>query len=181
MLGVVVVATILAGFTVAKVNLGRRLVWTATAAAAAFGLAVAFIDIREARATEELAEAVVDIARRENPHGQTWFAGAWAFEYYALKNGLQPLDPNRSELQAGDLVVLVEQQLNRVDFHPGEAPLSKLHTVEATDNMPWCTVLCYYCGSAPIRHHEGPRLRATVYRVNAGAVLAAHGTLPGVH
>jgi hypothetical protein len=144
------------------------------------GAAVALIDVREAQATQELASTAVEIAQRENPGGRSWFSGAWAFQYYGMRQGLLPIAPEVTTLQAGDLLILSEQQLNRIDFRPDNAPLMKLQVVELRDHLPWQTLSCYYCGPTPLRHHEGARLKLTVYCVVEDFVARGHGVLPGV-
>ena len=138
-LGIVVVATFLVSFVAARQAQSRRLAWAAATAAMAMGLAVALIDLREMQATQELAEAAVQIAKRENPQGRTWFSGAWAFQYYAMAGGLTPLDPDRSELCAGDLLILTQQQLSGIDFGVSDAPLAKVAAVRVEDWLPWRT------------------------------------------
>jgi hypothetical protein len=179
-LGVAVVTTFVVGFIAARKALTRRLVWTAVGAAMCFGLAVALIDMGEAQATKELAEAAMRFAKRENPEGRTWFSGAWSFQFYTMAAGLMPVDPHSSELRAGDLLILTQQQLRGVDFQVADAPLAKVAAISLEDNMPWQTLMCYYCGCTPVQHHEGPRLRLTAYRVLADFVPIDHGILQTV-
>jgi hypothetical protein len=166
-LGVAVVATILVGFVIARHAIRPAMVWCAAGAAIAVGLFVALIDIHEARATQQLADRAIQIAQQQNPQHKNWFSGAWAFQYYAMQHGMVPLDPVHSQLHAGDLVFLVEQQLDRIDFHPEAVPLAREAVVTLGDDVPWRTVLSFYCGAAPLKHHEGPRLRFVVYRALA--------------
>jgi hypothetical protein len=143
-----------------------------------FGITLAVVDWREARATQELAEAAVQIARATQPCGKTWFCGTWSFPYYAMRDGLYPLTPDQTLLRRGDLLVLSEQQLHRIDFRPDQAPLEKLQVVTIADGLPWRTLACYYAGRTPLQHQEGPRLRLTAYRVLADFVPTAQGELP---
>ena len=177
MLGVVVVTTLLtarlAHFAIPHL---RRRLWAAAGVSAACGIALALIDLREAAAAEEAARAAAQVAR--NGSGSAWFSGTWGFQFHAVRERLRPLQPGQTQLKRGDRLVLAEQQLARIDFCPDDAPLAPLQTIAIEDRSPWRTVLCYYCGRIPVQHHEGPRLRVTVYRVLADFVPTSHGELP---
>jgi hypothetical protein len=179
-LGVVVASTMLMGHVVSKQPQGRRLVWTCAGAGMVLGALVALIDLHEALATEQLVEAAGKIAQHESSGGRSWFSGIWAFQFHAMRHGMEPLAPNGSELHAGDLLVLAEQQANRIDFHPGTAPLELVQVVTLEDNVPWQTLICYYAGRTPVQHHVGPRLRVFIYRALRDFVPDANGVLPPI-
>jgi hypothetical protein len=173
------------GYLVSQYRPSPRLVWTAATAGMALGLAVALIDHHEAVATEELGKAAARIATDSNTNtigakSRTWFSGTWAFQHYAMRQGMMPLDPGISELRTGDVLILANQQVNRIDFRPDLAPLERVETVTIQDKLPWHTLVCYYCGATPVKHHKGPRLSLTVYRVLADFVPMAQGNLPGM-
>ena len=90
------------------------------------------------------------------------------------------MQPGRTEVKCGDVLVLAEQQLHRVDFRPGEAPLTLLQVIAVEDRLPWRTVSCYYCGRTPLQHHQGPRVRVAVYRALADFIPTSHGELSGL-
>jgi hypothetical protein len=174
-LGVVVVATLVVGrFAPGG---ARGSLWLAAGMSTACGLGLTGVDIQEAEATRQAAERVVAIGRN-HPGATTWFAGVWGFQFYAQRQGLQPLRPFVSQVKRGDLIALVEQPLKRIDFHPATSPLETVEIIAIQDDLPWQTVLCYYAGSAPVRHFEGLRIRVTVYRACEDFVPVGLGELP---
>jgi hypothetical protein len=182
MLGLAVVMTLLAGRSALATGVVRsRALWLATAGSAACGILVSYVDLREAEASREVAEAIAATAKRF-PSGTTaWFSGAWSFPFYAQRQGLQPVLHGQSALKRGDLLVLAEQPRKRVDFHPERAPLELVSVVSVEADVPWQTVPCYYGGRTVLRHLEGARIRAVVYRVLEEFVPSAYGELPALH
>jgi hypothetical protein len=181
-LGIMVVATILSGRLTALVgNAAKGPVVCATLVGAVCGVLVAAIDRQEALAARDAAQRARDFVSGQPHAGTAWFNSAWGFDYYAAHGGLVPLVPGQQTLRAGDLVVLVEQPLDRPDFGPDQAPLLKLVEYCQEDALPWRTLRCYYGGRTPLRHHAGPRVRLAIYRVLADFVPTSRGTLPGLH
>ena len=187
-LGVTMAASVLIGYVAVRAGVGgwqplgdlmrtRWLTWTATAASITFGVAVMLIDAREAHATRELVESARHFSQRENNGGRAWFSGIWAFQFYAMNDGMMPIVPGQSELRTGDLVFLPEQQIARLDFRPEQMPLDELEVVTIEDRLPWRTLVCYYAGATPVRGQAGPRLRMRVYRVTRDFVPQAYGSL----
>jgi hypothetical protein len=68
-------------------------------------------------------------------------------------------------VQRGDLLVLAEQPLKRLNMHLESAPVIEQDVIVIEDDLPWQTVLCYYGGRTPVRHLAGPRIRVTVYQL----------------
>jgi len=166
-LGITVAATVLVGHVITFRRPSRRLIWMAAGTSICLGIAVALIDIREAHATQELATATAQIVEREVGNRKAWFSGIWEFQYYAIRHGMSPLDFKESRLKSGDLLILTEQQVRQTYFRPEHAPLKLLVTPTIEDTLPWRTLVCYYAGATPVRHHVGPRLNASIYRVLA--------------
>jgi len=61
--------------------------------------------------------------------GRVWFEGHWGFQYYMQSFGAWPLDANASKLQAGDFLIIPEQ--NSSSPLPTGGKLTCLETVEA--------------------------------------------------
>jgi hypothetical protein len=179
LLGVVMVATLLVGsYTSLTLGLKRNCLWLATLFSAALGLFVAWIDVLEADATRAAAERTAEVARPYATNNTAWFSATWGYQFYAVQHHLQPLIPYQSQLKRGDWLILAEQPLWRVNFHTESAPLELREIITVEDGLPWQTVLCYYCGRAPLHHDEGPRIRVTIYRVLEDFVPTAKGVLP---
>jgi hypothetical protein len=180
-LGVIVVTALIAGVALERLAPDCRQLWSAVCGGAAFALVLALIDMREAWAAKDTVEKIAQIVNLHQSGGRTWFQGVWGFQSYALRHGFEPLAPGHSMLRHGDLVVLADQQLNAVDFRPEEMPLQWIAVATFEDSFPWRTLCCYYGGPVPVSHHEGPRVRATVYRVEADFLANTYGVKPPVH
>jgi hypothetical protein len=181
-LGVVVVATLLTGRLAGDARARNRTAFLgATAAGATCAILVAVVDLQEALAAQHVLEKAEEFISREQPGRKTWFYGAWSMIFYARHDGLEPIASGRQTLHAGDVLVLAEQPIWRLDFQPEQAPLAKLAVIDEQDALPWRTVACYYCGRTPLQHHEGPRLRLTIYRVLSDFVPSSHGVLRAMH
>jgi hypothetical protein len=180
-LGIVVVATVLTGRLATMTPSRTR--WPlqfATAVGSACGVFVTIIDFQEALATHQATETAAAVVNGERHGGTTWYSATWAVCYYAERDGMVPLAPNRQHVRAGDLLVIVEQPLIRFAFALDRAPVTPVAVIDQQDDLPWRTVVCYYGGRTPLQHHEGPRLRLTVYRVLADFVPTTHGVLAGL-
>ncbi len=78
--------------------------------AGALALAVTWADYQTAAASRV---AAADIARHCRHHaGALWYQGHWGFQYYMDLAGAAPLDFERYERKAGDLVVLPQSNTN---------------------------------------------------------------------
>jgi 4-amino-4-deoxy-L-arabinose transferase-like glycosyltransferase len=178
-LGVVVVATLLAGrFAWHNGAVQRGPLWFAAGVSAACGALLAFVDYQEANATRQAAEQAAAVVRSNSSAQTAWFSGAWGFQFYAERQGLRPLLPGVTRVRRGDLLVLARQPLNRLDLHLESAPVLEEQVIAIQDSLPWQTVLCYYGGRTPVRHVEGPRIRVSVYRVLEDFVVTVHGQQP---
>jgi hypothetical protein len=138
------------------------------------GLLFYGIDWRDARAQKQAAEGAAQLAQRFGESGTVWVVGIWGFEFYAERAGLQPLVLGRSHLHKGDRIVVYDDYFFCLQpFRWQDAPLQVADHVTVEDALPLRTVVCYYFGAAPLRHQEGPRASATVYRVTADFVPRA--------
>jgi hypothetical protein len=175
-LGVMVVAMVLVGRAAWLSGAVQRGAWWFVAGVSAVcGAWLAFIDLREADATQQAAEQSAAIVRSLSTGGKAWFSGTWGFQFYAQRQGLEPLVPGVTQLQRGDLLIMAQQSLKRIDLHLESAPVLEQQVVMVQDDIPWQTVLCYYGGRTPVRHFEGPRIRVTIYRVLEDFVPTGHG------
>jgi hypothetical protein len=179
-LGVSVVAAVLLAAALEQLAPPRRLVWSAAWCGAAFGIAVALIDVHEATAVQVTAARAAAIAEDQAGEGRIWFHGIWGFQCFCIERGLAPMVPNKSILKRGDYVILADQPLEQLDFRPAEEPLTIVGVVQWLDDLPWQAAPCLYSGAAPLRHQNGPRIRATVYRVTGDFTPTIHGTRPGL-
>lgn len=180
-LGIVVVATLLTARLAAAQSASRGPVLVATLASAFLAILVSAVDFQEALATRRAAAQTAAVLQANPEHGRTWFSSYWGYTFYALREGMVPIESGRVTLRAGDLLILVEQPISRLDFEPAKAPLAVLAVIEEEDLLPWRTVACYYAGRTPLQHHVGPRLRITIYRVLADFVPTAQGVAPPLH
>ncbi len=166
-IGVVVVATVVVGRLAAQTGWGDRRaawVWPVAAGSAMLGLAVYTVDLREALAERR---AIAKVARRlgDAGTGRAWFAGHWGIQYYAERAGMRPVIPGRSRLAAGDWLAVPDDRVAQQPLSLDMSRLEEAGRVTVTDRLPLQTLSCYYGGRTALEHHEGPRVRLTLYRV----------------
>ena len=90
---------------------GRWAVWAAVAPGIALGLFYESVDISDSRVEPEAARQAAAFIRNEDSQATVWFTGHWGFQYEAIKQGMKPVVPGRSLLQAGDWLVAPEPWL----------------------------------------------------------------------
>jgi hypothetical protein len=187
-LGVVVVATLLAGRLASRTCRSRgrvRLVYGLAACSAVLGLAFAALDWWEGWTEKTLAERAAAAAHARGG-GTVWFVGHWGFQYYAERCGMRPVVPaygyyqgemvyvplpGPSQLRKGDWLVVPEWRLTqqRVSIDPERT--EEVLRLAAVDPVPLQTVMCYYSGNTALEHlRESSRLEVTLYRVTADFV-----------
>jgi dolichyl-phosphate-mannose-protein mannosyltransferase len=171
-LGPLVVLTLLLGRLAARAwpsPRQRRAAWLWAACTAALGLGYFALDAWEAYAEERGAEqAAAWVAGHGG--GRTWYVGHYGFQYYAERCGMIPAyaapDPAESPLlRAGDWLVRPEPPVASQEIDLGTPALREEVLLIFDDPVPLRTVSCFYCGRAPLEHHEGPRLTVHIYRV----------------
>jgi hypothetical protein len=94
-----------------------------------------------------------------------WFDGRWGWQYYAQRCGMKPLELNKSELHAGDYLVLADNQLWISKLDLTQAPLEPMPELEIADCLPLRTTPNYYCSQLPLRRFSGPRQRVQIFKV----------------
>jgi hypothetical protein len=168
-LGVVVVGTLLVGRLASRavrVSERRRLVGAVVGLNVLLGLLFLGVDLHEASGEKAAAEgAAAWIEQQGPPEGAVWYVGHWGFQYYAERAAMKPVVPNRSRLHAGDWLVVPDDRLEQQHITVDETRTELAHQLEVVDGWPLRTVICYYGGSTPLEHHDGPRVRVQIYRI----------------
>jgi hypothetical protein len=185
-LGLVVALTVLAGRLTSWQPLrARRL---GAAAALGLGIPVAllvfWLDLREAdRQREAVRRAAAwirgsTLARPGSPaRGTTWFTGHWGFQYYAEREGFEPLipedpispppgpRPEPSRLRRGDWLVMPDEGIDQppVRIDPS---LRLVRRIELDGRWPRLTTVPYfYSGNVAVDHPRRNGLEVRIYRV----------------
>jgi hypothetical protein len=175
-LGVVVVATLLAGRLAAVTCRSRPEVWWVRGVALGgvlLGLVFYGVDLRDAFAEKEAAEAAARYIREQEPSAAIWYVGHWGFQYYAERAGMRAVAPDRSRLRPGDWLVVPDERLNQQEIQLDERRTVLAGTVSVQDPVPLRTVSCFYGGRTPLEHHEGPRVVVALYRVTEDCIPAS--------
>jgi hypothetical protein len=174
-LGPLIVLTLLIGRLAALTCVAperRRVLWALTGCGAVLGLAYFALDDREAHAEKWGAEASAAWIAAQGEGGRVWYVGHYGFQFYAEKYGMSPAyassDPSRTlNLKPGDWLVRPDARVGSqvMDFDSPALREEKRLTLD--DCIPLRTVSCFYCGRAPLEHHEGPRMTVRIYRITA--------------
>jgi len=170
-MGITIAATLLVGRLVsltATDETRRRLVNVTCLFGAGIGLFVAFTDYRDAIQERDAVTNCLTLIRQQ-PGGDRpiWFCGHWGFHYYAELEGLNAIYPNESQPAEGDWIIYPDTQLRPYGqlIILEQAWVDKNFVVEQHEAWPLRTIPEFYDGSPPIRHHHGPRLKVTIFRV----------------
>ena len=171
-MGLTLVATIIvARLAAARCRERRRwAVWAAVAPGIALGLFYESVDISDSRVEPEAARQAAAFIRNEDSHATVWFTGHWGFQYETIKQGMKPVVPGRSLLQAGDWLVAPEPWLPQQLINPAPQLGEPVHVVRVTRQFPLRTVPAYYGGRLPMDTWRPLRLAVGVFRVNAACV-----------
>ncbi|HTU17212.1 MAG TPA: glycosyltransferase family 39 protein [Gemmataceae bacterium] len=180
-MGVAVAATLLVGRLADRTALEPRrekLIRGLAAVTAGLGIGFFAVDYLEARAEQQAAYAAADQIRQEHPHVDIWYAGYWGFQYYAEKCGMKQIIPLQntdgesptlrrpSQFHEGDWLVIPDENIPQQEVRLDEGTLeTKGQLAIGEDGIPVSTVIDYYAGSAPLRHHSGPRIVLRLFRV----------------
>ena len=78
---------------------------------------------------------------------------------------MSPAFAGTPRLQTGDWLVRPDERVGSqvIDFDSPALREEKRLTLD--DPIPLRTVSCFYCGRAPLEHHEGLRMAVRIYRV----------------
>jgi hypothetical protein len=169
-LGPLVVLTLLVGRLAARVCASperRKAFWLITACGTILGLAYFALDAWEAYAEEWGAERAVAWVAERADGGQVWYVGHYGFQYYAEACGMHATysGSDAPPLHRGDWVVRPDERVSSQGFDFDDPALREETQLTLEDWIPLRTVSCFYCGRAPLEHHEGPRMTVRIYRV----------------
>jgi hypothetical protein len=172
LMGVTITGTMLAGRLVsltARTPRRTKMIWAIAFGGVGIGALFAITDFNDARAEKNsLFDCVAAIRRQAGNEARIWFCGHWGFQYYGEREGLKTLYPGESELKSGDWLIYPDWRLRRdggQTIELGPQFVEPIFVLEEYEFWPLRTVSDFYQGSPPIRRHDGPRLRATIYRV----------------
>jgi hypothetical protein len=173
MLGLVVVITLLVGFLLRRTRRlaeDRTTVWRLTSLGVGLGILFTAVDFADAWVEKQAAaDCAAWIAEQPDSGRTAWYCGHWGFQFYAARAGMQPVFPGRSLIQAGDWLVVPDSALRPhaqvIRLDPTQ--VEPVMTAEWFVPIPLRTISEYYAGATPLRRHEGPRMRVTIYRVLA--------------
>lgn len=172
-IGVCVVLGVLACVLVARVPPPRRPDRWLLGYGVALGVGLYAIDTWDADAERQLAHRASEVVR-EQGSGRIWTQGHWGWQYYTGRYGAELIVPNRSELKAGDWLILPKLPDDTGFYRPyhGEtlfhlAPwaLEPVAEFVADDWLAAQTVPNLYGGMVPVLGRDHPRSRVVVYRV----------------
>ena len=170
-MSIVIVSTLIVGRLLSLIkptNDARRAIRMATVLGIVYGLTVAWTDFRDAMVERSALRDSIDwIDRRNSEHGAIWYTGHWGFQYYAEQAGLKPVFPDESVLEEGDWLIypdsLIRPYGQMIILEPPFA--EKEIVIEWYERWPLRTNPDFYSGYLPIRHHEGHRIRVTIFRI----------------
>jgi hypothetical protein len=171
-IGMTLVATILVARVAAFHCRGprRRAVWLAAVPGVVLGMFYAIVDISSARVEPEAVRQAAAVIREKDIEPTIWFTGHWGFQYEAVRQGMKPLVPGRSLLQAGDWLVVPAPWLEQQRFVPAPQQGEPVAVLKITRWFPLRTVPAYYGGELPMEPCGLVRLEIEVYRINAAWV-----------
>jgi hypothetical protein len=172
-MGIVIVATLLAGRLLSVTRQSRRPLLVKGVAAFGIALGILFyaVDLREAWAWKIVAQQSAEFIRQRDPNARIWYVGHWGFQFYAERAGMRPVvpasHPDREVLRTGDWLVVPDPRLEQQTLVIDERNVGPIEVVTIEDGIPLRTVRCFYgTGTGvPLEHHHGPRASVTIYRV----------------
>ncbi len=144
--------------------------WTA-AYAVALGLALFAIDFWDALPERQLADRVASMIRGP---GKVWTQGHWGWQYYTGRYGAELIIPDRSELKAGDWLILpvlpdeigfYRPYHGETLFHVPAGAVVPVAEFVSDDILAAQTIPNLYGGTVPVIGRDHPRLRVILYRV----------------
>jgi hypothetical protein len=178
-MGLVIILTLIVGRLAAQGRLTNNScasMWFVAVLGVVLGGGFAALDWWEARVRQSaVAVAIARIHHYDPAPSRIWFTGHWGFQYYAEQTGMIPIIADGEALHAGDwlLLTLAGQDSQMIWFPPGT--FDRYSEISPVDLVP-LTTEHLYLGDAPIEHHEGPRVRFGIGRMNVNC--AATSLLP---
>ena len=182
---VVIAFTVAAAWLLARRRAGGTTAWRwFTAVSVALGLGFQGVDTLDGQAVVEAARQAVAHVRAQAKEARIWFTGGWGFEFYAPRAGMQPLLRQRSEVAAGDYIVVGSIDGAETPWFDWNCPVwlqrvdQKPHEIGVGDAVPFSLAFGYYSGRRPLDGQSGPRFVVWVYRVVAGFQTSELKALP---
>ncbi len=148
---------------------GKCVLWALTGCGALLGMAYYAIDVREAYTEEWGAESAAAWVAGQGGGGRVWYVGHYGFQYYAERCGMTPAysGADAPQLRQGDWLVRPDKRVASQVIDFDSPALREEKKLMLDDPIPLRTVSCFYCGRAPLEHHEGPRITVQIYRLTA--------------
>ncbi len=168
-MGLTMVATLLFGRLAARsgrIATDRSLLYGIAAGGALLGLGFYAVDLRDASAQQQAAEAAAAYLRPQSP-ATVWYVGHWGFQFYVERAGMRPVLLGESQLRKGDWLVVPDKPIVRQNLQIDPGLVEPVDTISVQDSVPLRTVQGYYGGPSPLEHHEGPRVSVRIYRITA--------------
>jgi hypothetical protein len=177
-MGVTIAVTLLLGCLASQSPLEpwrRNALRGLSAATALLGLGFYGIDYLEARAEQQAAYEAARRIREQEPDAVIWYAGYWGFQFYAEQVGMKQIVPRPqngepvglppSRFRRGDWLVIPSTNIPQQTVDLDGRELEAKDEVAIADAVPLSTIMGYYAGSFPLRHHSGPRIVVRLFRV----------------
>ena len=73
--------------------------------------------------------------------------------------------PPEDSPKKGDWLAAPDERVASENVELNDPALREEVRLMYGDDVPLRTVSCYYCGRAPLEHHEGPRMTVRIFRV----------------
>lgn len=148
---------------------GRWAAGAVVVAIALTGFWVYYIDWHEADTSRRAADEAAAVIRNHDPQARIWYVGHWGFAYYADRQGMRPLVPDYSRLNAGDWVV-VPQGVDQQAFVISPDSFELVAERSFDDRWAIRTVPDYYVGVVPLSHNDAPRMLVGILRARQSVV-----------
>lgn len=191
-MGITLAATLLLGRFAEQSPLDpwrRKVLYGLAAVTALLGLGIFGVDYLEARAEQQAAYEAAQRIRQENPDAVIWYAGYWGFQYYAERMGMKQAIPLSiaekeasdalppSHFHRGDWLVVPDALIPQQELDLNRAEWEEMDEIAIGDDIPLSTLLGYYVGHQPLRHHRGPRIVVRLFRLKDDRVATVRRTV----
>lgn len=134
------------------------------------GLGFFAVDLQEAIASKRAAKQSAEIVHNLDKNPVTWYVGHWGFKYYAEREGMKAVVPDKSQLCKGDWLVVPVHGVFRQQVFFDPDYFEFVEELHFDDFLPLQTVPHYYLGSIPLSHRHKPRISIVICRVVADNV-----------
>ncbi len=171
-LGVFVVIALIAGRLAARTchdRSRRMLACVAALVGIPLGLAYFAIDLAEARAARQGAQAAAKFVRARDDRPTIWFLGHWGFQFYAERSRMRPLIPDHTRLRRGDWL-LRARGVHAPAVRLSRSSARKEEELTIAGRVPLSTVPAFYSGDAPLERLTRPRISVEIYRVTSDCI-----------